>query len=208
MSALGVWLIISDVSCDSFVQTVVFSMPPALRQVVYLNAKFTTVCALAYLGVWQARCHARAAQVQIDVIRFASSAVYLIGFPDMTFSTPILNGLRSSQFLTLFLGLVLNVLLFILSILSALLIYSLLMINVQTRSFELAVRRMLGSRRSAIVQLLVVQSLAYSTPAFIIGIGISAAISQSIMTTFSNLAVRDVIHTVLLHACVSRVRMY
>lgn len=50
----------------------------------------------------------------------------------------------------MFLGLVLNIIIFVLLFLSILLIYSLLMVNVDTMTFELGVIRMLGIYRSFI----------------------------------------------------------
>ena len=56
-----------------------------------------------------------------------------------------------------YLGLLMNIILFIMFVLSCLLIYSLLLINVGSRAFELAIRRMLGSTRPVLVLLLAFQ---------------------------------------------------
>jgi len=115
--------------------------------------------------------------VQRTVATIASSIVFLVGFPDIDSELPILSQLRSRRFVSLYvysgcctrvrrsmtyvgcryLGLLMNILLFIMFALSTLLIYSLLLINVNSRTFELAIRRMLGSTRPALILLLVAQ---------------------------------------------------
>lgn len=120
---------------------------------------------------------------QAYVVTFASRLLFEIGFNLVEVEVPILDevtayclfaclppGLYSllplacaplqlfgRRFVSLYLGLVLDILLFILFALSTLLIYSLLMINVQNRTFELAIRRMIGTTRPTLVLLLVTQ---------------------------------------------------
>jgi len=69
----------------------------------------------------------------------------------------LLNSVRNTEFVALGLGVILNVIILVLLFLSVLLVYSLLMINVATRQFEMGVFRMLGQRRTGIVQLLLIQ---------------------------------------------------
>lgn len=59
-------------------------------------------------------------------------------------SLPVLEGLSRTKLISLFLGLILDLIIFILLSLSILLIYSLLMINVDSRTFEIGVMRMIG----------------------------------------------------------------
>ena len=82
---------------------------------------------------------------------------------------PILAQLEARRFVTLYLSLVLNILLIVLCALSALLVYSLLTVSAESRTFDLAVRRMLGSRRDVVLALLlaflaVQQELALHLP--------------------------------------------
>lgn len=55
-------------------------------------------------------------------------------------------------------------------VLSAMLLYALLLISVETRTFELAVHRMIGFTRPGLVQLLVTQAVLLSIPAWAIGL--------------------------------------
>ncbi len=108
--------------------------------------------------------------IQQNVIHFAGGVLYRLGFNSLGTELPILTQLRQTRFFSLFLGLILNLIIGILLFLSVLLIYSLLMINVETRTFELGVLRMIGTTRPGIVILLLVQAFAYALPSWILGL--------------------------------------
>src|SRR3569833_890050 len=86
--------------------------------------------------------------IQKAVVEFGSTALYCVGYSELSSSMPVVDYLRDTRFFGLFLGLIFNIITFILLFLSVLLIYSLLMINIETRNFELGVLRMLGITRS------------------------------------------------------------
>lgn len=94
---------------------------------------------------------------------------YASGFSRLGITLPVMSTVRTRRFVTLFLGLLLNVLLVILFTLATLLVYSLLMINVEQRTFELAVRRMLGTSLRELLGLLVFQALGYGVPSWVLG---------------------------------------
>lgn len=73
--------------------------------------------------------------------------VYKLGFSELVTSLPVVNTLNTTQYFSLFLGLILNVVILILLLLSIMLIYSLLMVNVETRTFEMGVYRLVGTTR-------------------------------------------------------------
>jgi len=83
--------------------------------------------------------------------------MYFIGFPAITTQLGILDSLRELRFFTLYLNLILSIILTILFILAAMLIYSLLLISIETRTFELGVHRMVGMTRIGIIQMLLTQ---------------------------------------------------
>lgn len=83
-------------------------------------------------------------QIQNMVTKFAAQLFYYIGFDQIDTKFPILGYLRTARFISLFVGLIVNIIILILCVLSVILIYSLLMINVENRSFELGVLRMIG----------------------------------------------------------------
>ncbi|KNC50523.1 uncharacterized protein AMSG_00684 [Thecamonas trahens ATCC 50062] len=111
--------------------------------------------------------------IQKNVLRFTSKVVYALGFNQLDADEPIVENLRATRFFSLFLGLILNIVIFILSGLSVLLIYSLLMVNVETRTFEMGTMRMLGMTKAGVVQLFLLQAFAYALPAYVVGMGVS-----------------------------------
>jgi ABC-type antimicrobial peptide transport system permease subunit len=112
--------------------------------------------------------------VQRRLVSFASTLLYRIGFDQVRVSLPILSELYSTlRWFSLFLGLILNIIIFILLFLSVLLIYSLLMVSVETRTFQMGIMRMVGMRRSELVQLLLVQALGYSVPSVALGLALA-----------------------------------
>lgn len=119
--------------------------------------------------------------VQQRVINFASRAMYFVGFPDLDSEMDILNTLFTVRFFTLYLGLILSVILTILFILSAILIYSLLMISIETRTFELGVYRMVGMSRLQIVEMLLMQAVSYSLPAWALGLALAQLVAAAVL---------------------------
>lgn len=66
---------------------------------------------------------------------------------------------------------------FFIVFLSALLIYSLMIADVEEKTFEMGMLRALGLRTVSIVQLIILQSMLFSVPGIIIGIIISAILN-------------------------------
>lgn len=75
--------------------------------------------------------------IQLELTAFASRVVYFLGFDQLTSNFPILRYIYNTRFMSLFLGLGINVIITVLTVLAIVLIYSLLLINVETRTFEL-----------------------------------------------------------------------
>lgn len=126
--------------------------------------------------------------VRSVVAGFASRLLYIGGFTETEPSLPLLTSLLTRRFITLFLGILFDSLLLILFALSTVLIYSLLLINVADRQFEVAVRRMLGSDKPRIVVLLLVQALAYALPAWILGLALAQGLSSTLLAGFTQLS--------------------
>lgn len=96
--------------------------------------------------------------------------MYRTGFTDINVEVPVLRRLGSLNFFSLFLGLIMSIIVVVLAFLSITLVYSLLMINVETRTFEMGVMRMVGLQRDMLVQLLMTQAMLYAVPGFVLGI--------------------------------------
>lgn len=101
--------------------------------------------------------------------------------------------MNRTKFFALFLGLIISIIITILTVLSIILIYSLLMINVENRTFELGVLRMLGINRAGLVSLVLMQAFFYAIPALIVGlifaqgayVGISIILQNTIQIQIS-----------------------
>lgn len=157
-----------DANLYEYADEIIYNLPPESRLATYTWSNYDTV--------------------QEGVIAWAARLVYILGFNQVAVDLELLDNLRSRRFVSLYLGLILNILLIVLSALSAILIYSLLMINVQGRQFELAVRRMLGTPRIGVVFLLVLQALSYALPAWVLGLLLAEVISGELLDSFRELS--------------------
>jgi len=69
----------------------------------------------------------------------------------------------------MFLGLIFDIIILLFIIISVLLIYSLLMISIETKSFEIGVTRMLGLSKMGLIFMVFLQSMMFVIPAIILG---------------------------------------
>ena len=69
----------------------------------------------------------------------------------------------------LFIGLVFKILLLIFIVVSVLLIYSLLLISVETKTFEIGVMRLIGLSQAGFVALVLTESMCFVFPSIVIG---------------------------------------
>lgn len=74
---------------------------------------------------------------------------------------------------TLLLGLIFNIVVILFIVISVLLIYSLLMISVETKSFENGVLRLVGLSKADCVQMILVQSIVFVLPSIFVGYAVS-----------------------------------
>lgn len=68
----------------------------------------------------------------------------MLGVYPIKIDLPVLAELYKSRFGSMFLGVVLNMIIFILFVLSLMLLYNLLLVSIETKNFELGVLRTLG----------------------------------------------------------------
>ncbi|EFC43843.1 predicted protein [Naegleria gruberi] len=108
--------------------------------------------------------------IREKITKFASTSMYLMGFNQLSSSFPILEMMEVTQFFALFVGLIISIILIVLCLLSVVLIYSLLMINVENRRYEMGLLRMIGLKRRNLVELILVQAMWYGIPAWILGL--------------------------------------
>eukprot|EP00007_Cunea_sp_BSH-02190019_P001337 CAMPEP_0174241540 /NCGR_PEP_ID=MMETSP0417-20130205/23696_1 /TAXON_ID=242541 /ORGANISM="Mayorella sp, Strain BSH-02190019" /LENGTH=1110 /DNA_ID=CAMNT_0015320789 /DNA_START=233 /DNA_END=3562 /DNA_ORIENTATION=- len=132
-----------------YASQVVFNLPPS-RYDFYMSSNFD--------------------DTKFKVLEWTNGILYKLGFQSLNSHVPVLDSLSDFQWFTLFLGLILNIIIFILLFLSVLLIYSLMMVSVESKTFQLGILRMVGMKRREIVQLLLTQSFSYSVPSVILGL--------------------------------------
>jgi len=70
----------------------------------------------------------------------------------------------------MFLGIILNMIIFILLLLSIVLLYSLLLVSVETKTFEMGIVRMLGLNKIGVILLILVQAFSFVFPGIILGL--------------------------------------
>ena len=82
---------------------------------------------------------------------------------------PVLQAMEGFSQAILFLGLIFDIIIMLFIILSILLIYSLLMISVESKTFEFGIMRMVGLSKSGIINLVLLQSCMFVLPSVVIG---------------------------------------
>ncbi|KAA6387090.1 MAG: putative serine/threonine protein kinase, partial [Streblomastix strix] len=87
-----------------------------------------------------------------SLVKWASKITYALRFDELNVQMPVASSFEN------FIGI------------SILLIYSLLMISVDTRTFEIGILRMVGLDRLGVIGVLIAQALLYSIPGWILGI--------------------------------------
>ena len=81
----------------------------------------------------------------------------------------LLDALKSTQFGSLLLGLLFGIIVFLFIVISILLIYSLLMISVETKTFENGVLRLIGHSKIDCITMILIQSLLFVLPSILFG---------------------------------------
>jgi len=74
---------------------------------------------------------------------------------------------------TLLLGLIFSIIVILFIVISILLIYSLLMISIETKAYENGVLRLVGLSKANCIQMIIVQSLLFVLPSIIIAYAVS-----------------------------------
>ena len=80
----------------------------------------------------------------------------------------------------LFLGLIFDIIVLLFIIVAVLLIYSLLMISIETKTFEIGVMRMIGLSKFGLISMVLIQSLLFVIPGIILAFGFSFAALKAV----------------------------
>ena len=81
----------------------------------------------------------------------------------------LLDSLEQYSYAVLFMGLIFDIIILLFVLISVLLIYSLLMISIETKTFEIGVMRMVGLSQTGIIYMILLQGLMFVLPAIICG---------------------------------------
>jgi ABC-type antimicrobial peptide transport system permease subunit len=108
--------------------------------------------------------------IQRMLVDFASKISYAVGYTQISPTYPLLKYMYSTRFFRLFISLIITLIATILSLLSIVLIYSLLMVNVENRKFEYGILRMIGMARHNVIIIIGMQATLFALPGWIIGI--------------------------------------
>ncbi len=148
---------LARVPLEHFVHQIFWNLPPP-RVDVYIQESYE--------------------ELQRDVVTWATTGLYKVGFPEVDVRFDVLDFLDDIRFLSLFFGLMLSIILTILFLLSCVLLYSLLMISVETRTFEIGVHRMVGLGTKGVIGLLITQAFSFSVPAWAVGLIIAQSLAS------------------------------
>ncbi|KAI9220627.1 hypothetical protein BC828DRAFT_383053 [Blastocladiella britannica] len=98
------------------------------------------------------------------------------------------SALQGTQFIQIFMSQIFFTVVTVLSVLAAMLIYSLLLADVEEKTFEYGMLRSLGMEQSSLIGLLITQSLGFSVPAIVAGLVVCLVIYtpvEYILSTFA-----------------------
>ncbi|KAG5493940.1 hypothetical protein JKF63_01772 [Porcisia hertigi] len=147
--------------------TVYFKMNPKFRLRAYSSTSYNTI--------------------RRNVLEWTSKLLSPVGFMQLNRATVHLSGLYHTRLLGVFLGLVVSIILLALGFLSTVLIYSLLTVGIETKTYELGIHRMVGFTKENLVMMVLINAYAFTVPAWIVGIGIGQGVYAGARAVFLRL---------------------
>ena len=113
-------------------------------------------------------------EIQRRVTDYANNVIQDLGFFPVGMKMDVLEKMQSYSNAILMLGLIFDIIILLFIILSVLLIYSLLMINVESKTFEFGVMRMVGLSKTGIISMVLLQSFMFVLPSVLAGFMLSS----------------------------------
>ena len=120
-------------------------------------------------------------------VEFATDIVYRLGAQEIRASMPVVDELKIYRYISMFFGLMLNIILFILMFLSVLLIYSLLSVSVERRTYSFGILRMVGMLSRDVMQMIILQPILSAIPAIGVGLFLAMLGTQFASSIFEDL---------------------
>jgi ABC-type antimicrobial peptide transport system permease subunit len=109
-------------------------------------------------------------QTQYGVTHEISGFIEAVGFYPLSARIGTLKMMQRFNVAILLFSMIFNIILLIFIVISVLLIYSLLMIGVETKTFETGIMRMVGISKRGLMTMIFLQSLMFVIPAIILAI--------------------------------------
>lgn len=137
-----------------------------------------------------------ASAIDRGVAAFTGNLVSAALGPDapVNVNAPLADTLGGLQFIALFLTQIFIVVLFVLALLGAVVIFSLVLGDVEARTYELGMLRALGMKHGTLAQLLALQTAAFVGPGVALGLAIASLLHVGIaagVRWFASLPVQD-----------------
>jgi len=106
-------------------------------------------------------------------------------------SLPLASGLAGTLFIRLFLDQIFNAVVFLLGLLGVMVIYSLVIGDVEEKTYEYGMLRALGMRQGLLGRILGAQSVAFALPGLIMGFVVAAVLNVLVMWLLADFLVID-----------------
>ena len=106
--------------------------------------------------------------IKADVFDYTNEVVNALGFYELNTAMPLLEKVEDYAMMILYIGLVANLVVILFVIIAVLLIYSLLMISVEKKTFEFGVMRLAGLSKNGLIALICIQAVLFVLPAIVL----------------------------------------
>ena len=106
--------------------------------------------------------------------------------------TPVANAVSAFQFIRLFLDTVFNSVIFLLTLLGCLVIYALMIGNVETKTYEYGMLRALGMTHKTLTDLLSVQAFSFAVTGIVFGMSIAGLLHLPLALIFADFSGLDI----------------
>eukprot|EP00960_Hanusia_phi_P075544 768438-Hanusia_phi.AAC.10 len=141
-----------------------------------------------------------------DMIKFSNDVGERLGFTSrLSITLPIATALQPLMFLRVFLQQIFNAVVAVLVAHGCITVYSLLLTDVNARTYEYGMLRVMGLKKVALFSLLVVQALYYAVPGLLLGLLFSWAASFPAIDAISKYALVSLDYNLELMALTSAI---
>ena len=107
--------------------------------------------------------------IQRNVLDYSNKIVEELGLYPVKASNHLLGEMQVYQYQVMFIGLIFDVIVILFVIVAILLIYSLLLISVETKTFDIGIMRLVGLSTNSFIGMIFTQSFMFVVPSVILG---------------------------------------